>query len=59
MTSSPLFQSTFILRKLSGASFADIIKVVAMFIKVISKDSRKDKKKLEIMYQNAIYKCIS
>ena len=37
--------------------FADIIKIVTMFIKTISKDSKK-LKHLEIMYQNVIYVCI-
>ena len=40
------------------AIFADIIKIVAMFIKTIFKDS-KIVKELEIMYQDAIYICIS
>ena len=34
--------------------FADTIKIVTMFIK-----SQKNSKQLEIMYQNAIYICIS
>ena len=36
-----------------------IIKIVNMFVKTIFKDSKKKKKELEIMYQNAIYNCIS
>ena len=40
------------------AIFADIIKIITRFIKKIFKDSTK-LKKLEIMYQNAIYICIS
>ena len=38
--------------------FADIIKILTIFIKTIFKDSRKVKQ-LEIMDQNAIYICIS
>ena len=37
--------------------FADITNIITMFIKTISKDSR-EVRKLEIMYQNAIYMCI-
>ena len=47
------FQS-FILRRHVVAFFSDIIKIVTMFIKRIFKDSKKVKK-LEIMYQSAIY----
>ena len=54
----PLFQETFILRRPGIAIFADIIKVVTMFIKIILKIQEKSKD-LEIMYQNAIYICIS
>ena len=51
----------FILRRPGVAIFADIIKIVTMFIKTILKDSRKVKKleELEIMYLNGIYVCIS
>ena len=52
------FQNTFILRRFGVANFADIIKIVTMFVKTIFKDPRKVKK-IEIMYQNAIYICIS
>ena len=52
-----VFQNTFILRRPGVAIFADIIKIVTMFIKTIFKDSRL--KELEIMFQNAIYICIS
>ena len=45
------------LQSLRVVIFADIIKIVTMFIKTISKDSKK-LKHLEIMYQNAIYVCI-
>ena len=50
MTSQPLYQNTFILRKPWVAIFADIIKIVAMFIKTIFKDSKK-LKELEVMCQ--------
>ena len=58
MTSLPLFQNTFILRRPRVAIFADIIKVLTMFIKKIVQDSEKVKE-LEAMYQNTIYICIS
>ena len=44
MTSNPLFQNTLILRRPGVVVFADIIKIVAMFIKTITKDSRKVKR---------------
>ena len=50
MTSQPLYQNTFMLRKPRVAIFADIIKIVAMFIKTMFKDSKK-LKELEVMYQ--------
>ena len=40
------------------AIFADIIKIVTMFVKTIRKDS-KTSKELEIMYQNTICICNS
>ena len=52
------FQKTFILRRPGITIFAEIIKIVTMFIKKIFKDQEK-LKELEIMYQNAIYICIS
>ena len=52
------FQNTFNLRRPGVVNFAGIIKIVIMFIKPIFKDQRKVKK-IEIMYQNAIYICIS
>ena len=58
MTSWPLFENTFILWKPRLAIFADIIKVLSMFIKKIFKDSEK-LTELEIMYKKAIYICIS
>ena len=50
MTSSPLYQNTFMLRKPRVAIFVDIIKIVATFIKTIFKDSKK-LKVFEVMYQ--------
>ena len=44
MTSFPLFQNTIILRRPGVAIFADIIKIVTIFIKAIIKDSRKVKR---------------
>ena len=45
MTSQILFQNTLNLRKPGVVIFADIIKIVTMFVKTITKDSRKAKKK--------------
>ena len=45
VTSLPLFQNTFILRRLRAAIFADIIKIVTIFFKTIFKDLKKVKKK--------------
>ena len=42
--SPPFFQKPFILRRPGVAIFADIIKIVTMFIKTILKDSRKVKR---------------
>ena len=53
------FQKIFILRRPRTAIFADSIKTVTMFNKKMFKDSRKVKKKIEIIYQNRIYICIS
>ena len=47
-----------ILRRPEVAIFADIIKIVTRFIKKYLKTQEK-LKELEIMYQNAIYICIS
>ena len=44
MTSSPLFQKTLTLRRHRVVIFADIIKIVTMFIKKIIKDPRKVKR---------------
>ena len=46
------------LRRPRVAIFADIIKIVTMFVKTIRKDSKMSKE-LEIMYQNTICICIS
>ena len=46
------------LRRPRVAIFADIIKIVTMFVKTIHKDSKMSKE-LEIMYQNTICICIS
>ena len=51
------FISNFILRKSRVANFADIMKIITIFIKTFFKNSKKSKK-LDIMYQNAIYICI-
>ena len=58
MTSRPLLQNTFILRRLRVAIFTDTIKIVTMFIKKSLKTQKK-LKELKIMYQNATYICIS
>ena len=58
MTSQP-FKNILILRMPGVAIFADVIKMVTMFlIKTIYKDPKK-LKYLEIIYQNTIYICIS
>ena len=44
MTSKPLFQNTSILRRPREAIFADITKIVTMFIKTILNDSKKIKR---------------
>ena len=54
MTSKPLFQNTFILRRSRVANFADMIKIASMFIKTTFKDFKKIKE-LENMNLNAIY----
>ena len=54
MTSEPLLQNTFILRRPGVAIFAGIIKIGTMIIKTILK-----LKELEIMYQNTNCICIS
>ena len=39
-----MFQNTLILRRPGVNIFADIVKIVTMFIKIITKDSRKVKR---------------
>ena len=51
------FQNIFVLRP-GVAIFADIIKIVTMFIKTTLKNQEKFEE-LEIMYLNGIYICIS
>ena len=58
MTPLHLFQIISILRKARVAIFTDIIKIKTMFTKTIFKDLKKIKD-LEIMYQNAVFMCIS
>ena len=41
MTSQPFLQNMFVLRRPDVAIFADIIKIVTIFIKTTLKDSRK------------------
>ena len=57
MRSYILFQNIVSLRRSGMAVFADIIKIVTMFIKTIFKDSKL--KELEVMYQIPTYICIS
>ena len=52
------FQKAFILKRPGVAIFADIIKIVTMFIKTTLKNQEKFEE-LEIMYLNGIYICIS
>ena len=55
MTSQPLFQNTFILRRPGVVIFADIIKVVTMFIKTITKDSRTVKRIRNYVSKSNLY----
>ena len=57
VTSKPLFQNTFILRRPGGDIFANIIKIITRFIKKIFKDSRRVKR-VRNYSQNGIYTCI-
>ena len=57
MTLKPFFRN--VLRRPRTTIFVDINKIVSMLIRTVIKDSKKKKKELEIMYQNAIYNCIS
>ena len=52
------FSENLYFKKAEVAIVADIIKTLTKFIKTIFKDSRK-LEKLEIMYLNGIYICIS
>ena len=52
MTSSPLFQNTFILRRPREAIFAAIIKIVTVFVKTNFEDSKKVKR-----IRNYVSKC--
>ena len=52
MTSKPLFQNTFTLRRSGVAIFVGIIKIVTMFINKIFKDSIKVKRS-----RNYVSKC--
>ena len=52
MTSYSIFQKTLILRRSGAAIFADIIKIVTMFIETIFKDSIKVKR-----IRNYVSKC--
>ena len=50
MISLALFQNTFILRRPRVAIFTDSIKIITIFIKTISKSSKKKLTELGIMY---------
>ena len=52
MTSYPLYWNILILRRPGVANFADIIKIVTMFIKKIFRDSKKFKR-----IRNYVPKC--
>ena len=52
------FKISIFVRRSTIVSFADINKIATKFININLKDSRKDKR-IEIMYCNAIYICIS
>ena len=53
-----IISNTLILGRPGVVTFADIIKILAMFEKQLLKFQEK-LKELEIMYQNPIYMCIS
>ena len=55
MTSLPLFQNILILRRPGVVVFADIIKIVTMFIKTITKDSRKVKRIRNYLSNSNLY----
>ena len=52
MTSQPLFQNTFILRRPRVTNFADIIKIATVFLKTTFRDSQKIK-----IIRNYVLKC--
>ena len=55
MTLSSLFKSTFILRRPGVAIFANIIKIVIMFIKTICRDSSKVKRVIDFLSNGFIF----
>ena len=55
MTSQPLFQNTLTLRRPGVVIFADIIKILTMFIKTITKDSRKVKRIRNYLSSSNLY----
>ena len=55
MTSSHLFQNTFILRRPRVTIFADIIKIVTIFIKAILKDLKKVKRIRNYVSKHNLY----
>ena len=55
MTSSPLFQNAFILRRPRVTIFADIIKIVTIFIKAILKDLKKVKRIRNYVSKHNLY----
>ena len=59
MMSKSLLQNTFTLTSPGVVFFADIIKIVAMFIKTVFLKTQEKLKELEIMYPNAIHILIS
>ena len=58
LMSQALFQNTFILRRLRGTNFADIIKIETMFIKTTFKESIKVKRIRNYVLKSN-YICIS
>ena len=57
MTSQPLYENVFVLRRPTVANFADIIKIPTIIKKPLKIQKRL--KELEIMCSNAIDTCIS
>ena len=58
MTSKPLFQLTFILRRPRVANFADIIKIATISIRTTIKDSNKVKENRNYALK-AVFSCFS